>query len=461
MATAPVPYDVNASAKAWTDKYTVDRQAALTAQTQIANSRVKSLAQLKTAITSYQDALTAMSKQKTMLAQSATFSNTALGSATASPTAATGTYSFFVESLASTNQISLGGLSGMATPASGSLTLTLGNGSNFSVDLAAADKDNAGGLTPKEIAAAINAEPHNASMITASVITIGGAEKLVLTSGTGGVGGAISLTTSGLAPADAALESALEAVPTQLVPAKDAVIWLGAQGTGAKIEQGSNTFTGIDGVSMTLTKAQAPGDAPFTLSVGVDTAGTTAKVQSFVDAFNKLKGLLDSLTDPGSVEKGTLPGPFAEDSGMHVLRDQMVRTLRENNVGALATFGLTGNRQGLLTLDATKLAATLKVNPSGLDAAIGSNAVGAPSGVIGKLSTFLGQWTKVGTGQLTQRNDSLSKLQASLNKKQLAFEKDYMTMYNKYKMDFTKLNDLKFQMASNTDMFDALFGSKN
>ncbi|WP_317203695.1 flagellar filament capping protein FliD [Janthinobacterium sp.] len=462
-STAPVPYNVDTSAKAWTDKYSVDRQTLITNQTATATARAKGLTSLKAAITAYQSSLSAMSVKKTVLAQAATFDNPSLGSATAGPTAVPGNYSFFVDHLATTNQVSISGLTGAATPAAGTGTLSIKVGSQvpFTVDLQAADTDGAAGLTAKEIAAAINAAPHDSSKVTASVINIGGSEQLVLTSGTSGAAGNISLSAPDLqAGHDDALIAALGA-PQQVVPAQDALIWLGAKGTGIAINQSSNTFTGITGVSMTFTKAQAATDPLLNVTVGLDATGTTANAQGFVDSYNKLKSLLDTLTDPGDPQKGTAPGPYYGDSGMRVLGEQMVRTLRESSVGSLSTYGITSNRDGVLTLNAAKLTSALARNPAGLDTAIGSNLTGASSGVVGKLDQYLKLWTSAGTGQLAQREASMSKLQTSLDKKQADFESDYVAMFNKYKMQFTQLNILQSQMAQNTDLFDALFGNKN
>ena len=143
---------------------------------------------------------------------------------------------------------------------------------------------------------------------------------------------------------------------------------------------------------------------------------------------------------------------------MRVLRDQLVRTLRETATGALATFGITAQRNGTLALDTTKLAAAVKANPTGLDKAIGNNSGGAPSGIAGKLDKFVEIWT-ASNGQLAQRETSVTKLQKTLTERQAKFETDYTTMYNRYKAQFTQLQALQARMAQTTDMFDALFGS--
>ena len=456
-------YDPTASAQALTDKYTADLQARITAQTKAATATSAGLTNMKMALTSFTSSLLSLTGSKTMVAQGATFSNTTVGSATATASAAAGTYSLFVEKVATSNQISLGGIGGSAVPASGdgTLKIKLANNTDFTVDLSQANTDIDPTLSAKEIAAAINAEPKNNSRVTASVITIGGIAQLVLTSNVSGEEGALSIDASAMADGD--LKNSLAATPKQLVKAEDAIIWVGGKpadpsDTSNRVKQSSNTFSNIDGVKMTFTKAQADGDAPITLTVALDTSATTSNAQSFVDAYNKLKAVLDGLTDPGDPSSGKAAGTFSTDSGVRVLRDQLVRTLRETATGALATFGITAQRNGTLALDSTKLAAAVKANPTGLDKAIGNNSGSAPSGIAGKLDKFVEIWTS-SNGQLAQRETSVAKLQKTLEERQTKFETDYTTMYNRYKAQFTELQILQERMAQTTNMFDALFGN--
>lgn len=456
-------YDPTASAQALTDKYTADLQTRITEQTKAATATSAALTNLKMAMTSFTSSLLALTGTKPLLVQGATFSSTAVGSATATATAAAGTYSLFVEKVATSNQVSLGGIGGSAIPASGdgNLKIKLANNTDFTVDLSKANSDADQTLSATEIAAAINAEPNNNARVTASVITIGGVAQLVLTSTISGEEGAISVDASAMADGD--LKTALGAAPKQLVAAQDAIIWIGGKpadpsDTSNRVKQSSNTFSNIDGVKMTFTKAQADGDTPITLTVALDTSATATNAQSFVDAYNKLKTVLDGLTDPGDPSSGKAAGTFSTDSGVRVLRDQLVRTLRETATGALATFGITAQRNGSLALDTVKLAAAVKANPTGLDKAIGNNSGGAPSGIAGKLDKYVELWTS-STGQLAQRETSVAKLQKTLTERQAKFETDYTTMYNRYKAQFTELQILQERMAQTTDMFDALFGN--
>nr|WP_314607593.1 flagellar filament capping protein FliD [uncultured Janthinobacterium sp.] len=453
-------YDPTASAQALTDKYTADLQARITAQTKAATATSGGLTNLKMALTTFSSSLLGLTNGKTLLTQSAALSNTALGSATASATAGPGTYSLFVEQVATNHQVSFGNLGDTPLAEAGTLKIKVGTG-DFTVDLSKANSNSDQLLSVKEIAAAINAEPKNNSRVTASVITIAGVAQLVLTSNVSGKDGELGFDTSALG--GGALETAMTPAPKELVAARNAIVWVGdrpadGQDNGSRIEQSSNTFSNIDGVKMTFTKAQAIGDAPMTLTVVLDTAATTTNAQSFVTAYNKLKAVLDGLTDPGDPSSGKGAGVFSTDSGVRVLRDQLVRTLRETASASLATFGITAQRNGTLALDTTKFEAAMKVNPAGLDKAIGNYSSNTPSGIAGKLNKFVDSWTST-NGVLTQRETSVSKLQKSLDERQTKFEADYTAMYNRYKAQFTQLQGLQARMSQTTDMFDALFGS--
>ena len=81
MATIGNTYDPPATASALATKYTAGSQTILTAQTKQASAAGAALTSLRTAISSYQTSLMSLTASKTMLSQSATFSNTAIGTA--------------------------------------------------------------------------------------------------------------------------------------------------------------------------------------------------------------------------------------------------------------------------------------------------------------------------------------------------------------------------------------------
>jgi flagellar hook-associated protein 2 len=447
MAGITNTYDPTSTAQALAEAFTSGRQTILTRQTTQATATEKGLSTLGTALSTFQSSLATLTGlNKTISANSAVFSDTSFASATATATATPGTYSFFVEQVASAHKVSYGGMTDFA--GGGSLTLSAG-GTPFTIDLSTKAT-----WTVRDLATAINGATGNSS-VSAAVVTTGTTSELVLTSKSTGLANKITLSTTG---ASAALTTKLGATPNQLAPALDAVVRVGSS-TGTAITQPGNTFNVIDGVTMTVSKAQTAGSAPVTLTVASDASKTTANAQAFVDAYNKLKSAIDGLVSPGDPESGGAAGAFAGDSGVRALRDRLVNLLRNTGTASLANFGITANRQGTLSLDSARLTKALAANPTGLDTLIGSSAATAPSGIAGQLDSYLKIWTNSTNGQIGTRKDAVNKLQDELADRQTALDKQFDSAYARYLKQFTQLQSVQSNMSYNTSLFDALFSS--
>ena len=259
--------DPTSMAQSLATAYTQAAQTQLTTETNNAQSTSTALTQLQTALSTFSSALDTLSAKQGVAQYSAGFSDSTVGSATATAGAQPGSYSFFVEQIATANQVSFANLPAVPVAQGGPVVVKLADGSSFNVDLAAADQNGDGTLSQAEIARAINLATDNQGKVTAMVMSVGGQTQLVLSAGSTGASSAISLDLSGL-PAGA-LKDSLSA-PKQLVAAQDAVVWLGDQGTGTRIQQASNTVTAIPGVTMNFTHAQASGSSPVTLTVSSD-----------------------------------------------------------------------------------------------------------------------------------------------------------------------------------------------
>jgi flagellar hook-associated protein 2 len=426
------------------------------------------LTQLGSAISAFQTSLASLAGLgKSVLAQSATVSDSTVATATAKSSAADGSYSLFVQSLATAGQVSYNNLSDGATPG-GTLTVKLANEStststaSFDVDLSSvADTDHDGKLSIREVAAAINSASGNTGLVSAGVVTIptstGTDTRLVLTSKNTGVANTISLDASGVT-GDATLQSGL-GNRTIVTAAQDATVLLGGK-TGTPITQGSNTFTNIDGVSFTISRAQSSTENPFTLTVANDSSATTANAQAFVDAYNKLKSTIDKMLDPGDPTSNKAAGAFAADSGVKALQSQLVNLLRPSVGGlSLASYGITATRDGTLQLDSTRLAKQLAANPDGLDQLMGSASAGSSTGVLGGLNTYLTLWSDSATGQIRVRTDANTKLQSDLSKRQDDLNAKYDAAYQRYLKQFTALQTLQATMNNNVSIFNAVFGT--
>ena len=457
MAISSPTYDPATTAAALAENYIARRQDVQATQSKKAQAAAKALNELKGAIATYQASLFTMATSTSILSRTAKFSDETFGSASATAAANAGSYSFFVERLATASQVAFSAIPNAASN-SGSLGISLNGTPSFTVDLNAADTDGLAGMTTRELAMAINGAPDNKGKVSASVVNINGVSELVLTSLSTGAAGTITLDASGVT--DAPLKAALDPANARtLVPAQDAVIRLGAE-NGTAIQQASNTFTNIEGVSMTFTKAHAPGAAPVTITVAADNSATTANVQKFITDYNRLKATIDAMVAPGKPAENKAAGVFADDGGIRVLQNRLVSILRQAGTGSLAAYGITAARDGSLMLDATRLTKQLAVDPNGLDKLIGKASATAPSGIAGNLDSYLKQWTSASNGQIKQRLESNDKLLVRLDQRQEEIDQQFNGAYARYLRQFTMLQNLQSQMDSSSSMLDALFGNK-
>lgn len=450
MATS---FDPTSTATSLATAYTAPAQALLDAQSKAAQAASTGLTQLQSALSTFKTALAALSSKpgQSVTQYSATPSDTSYMTATAASGAQPTSTPLFVEQLATTNQVAFQDLP--AVPAGpGSMSIQLANGTSFNVDLASADADGDGTLSQTEIARAINtAASGNA---TAMVVTVGGATQLMLTSGVSGAGGKLTIDTSGLSgPLKTALDDTSKR--KELVGAQDAVVWLGAQGTGVRLQQSSNTVTAIQGVTITLKKAQTTGDSPVTLAVARDDSATTTKLQNFIDAYNTLEKTLDSLTQVG--KEGAANGAFASDAGVRAMRDRIGNLLRADYGGSnLRTLGVSIARDGSLSLDSAKLSKALAATPDALDKVMGSTALSGSSGVLGALDKLADGWTNSASGQIKQRQTTVQSQQKSITDRQTRLTDQYNQAYQRYLQQFTQLQNLQSQLSGTSSMFDAV-----
>lgn len=443
-------FDPVSTAQQLATAYTKATQDQITARTKSTQATSTALTSLKNALSTFDTALSGLSSTKGLRQFSATFSNTNIGTATASAKAQAGTYTFHVERLASAHQVVFEDLPAVPVAMGGPLAVQLADGSSFNVNLVAADSNSDGSISQSEIARAINQANGNQGKVTASVVTVSGQTQLVLSAGQTGADGAITLDTSGL-PAGA-LKDALDA-GRELVAAQDAIVWLGGQG-GVKLQQASNTFTAIEGVSITFTRTMAASDTPVSLAVAADGAGTASNVQKFVDAYNALKKTLDDLTKTGNAEAGTSSAAFASDAGVRSLRSRLNTILRQDFGGlSLMELGVKADRNGSLSLDKTKLEKALATDPEALDKVFGSASLTASSGLLGAMDQYLDVWLKSGSGQIATRQNSVQTIQKNLQARQFRLDAQYDNFYERYLKQFTQLQALQAQMNQTSGLF--------
>nr|MBF0683074.1 flagellar filament capping protein FliD [Pseudomonas sp.] len=392
------------------------------------------LGSLRSSLTTFKSAITKLNSSTTsMLTNSATMSQEGYATATVGTSAQAGSYDFFVKQLASKDQLALQGLKDENLTGAGTLTIGQG-GASFEVKLT-------GITTLDDLAKAINSAADNKG-VQATLVRSEGSVNLVLTSEETGANKAISLSAAG----NAAVEAAV-ATPVRLSSAADAEVYLGRDANGIKLTSTSNTFANvIDGVSMTFTKAHAAGEA-LTIDIAQDKAGTKAKAQTFIDAFNTLMGSFDSLTASGgeSAKRGTLAG----DSSIRSIESRLNGLLRTDFGGtSLINFGISADRSGKLTIDTARFEAAVANDPEGFEALFTGK-----DNLLDSIDKTVASYTSSTNGMLKNRMDTLDMSLRRIDEQFENLQQQYDTHYSRYLKQFTTMMQTMQSMEQTSGMF--------
>ena len=148
---------------------------------------------------------------------------------------------------------------------------------------------------------------------------------------------------------------------------------------GIALTRSSNTitdlFTGYN-VNLLASTTINGTDTPANLTGSVDTSAATTNLQSFVNAVNDARTLLNTKTFRGSASKDA--GELSDDPVVKSVQKQL-NSLTSNELtgfGAngvyLSNLGVRTEKDGLLSLNTTVLENELKNNPTSLDAIFNS-----------------------------------------------------------------------------------------
>jgi flagellar hook-associated protein 2 len=369
--------------------------------------------------------------------RTAASSNEDVFKATATSSAASGTYSVEVTSLATAHKLSSSAFAGGATSVVGTGTLSIGVGSqSFSLQIDATNNTLAG------IRDAINASADNKGVQATIVQAVDGA-RIVLTSRSTGAANALKITAAG---GDGGL-SALVYDPgtttnlTESQPAKDAELKV----EGFTVHSASNTVTGaIDGITINLASA-APG-VVNSLVISNDTATSKTRVQQFVSDFNNLATVIRQLRkyDPATKSAGPLLGDSMLRSIESNIRSSVSSTVSGTVAGvdSLAAIGIRTAADGTLTVDDTKLSAALSSNFDAVGQLFGGST-GVAARLYSSLDSYLGA-----NATLTARTDSLQSRKRAMTGEFDAIDRRMADVERRYRAQFSALDGLLASMQT-------------
>jgi len=305
-------------------------------------TQVSAYGTLRSALASFQDSASALASTDSFNFFSATSGDEAAYSVTADNTAAAGSYSINVDSLAAAHKLGSDPIASSSTligTAGDQMTITIGTES-FTLDI--------GARSLSSIQDLINEATDNVGVTAGIVQESDTSVHLVLTSENTGLANQISVafTDSGDNPITDPLGM------TQIQPAADAQITIDNTYT---VSRSSNTISdAIEGVTFEL---QAVSTSVSQMSISRDSSAISSAVSGLVDSYNSL------LSSFSELRNGGLTG----DSTLRLIENQ-IRSVMGSKAGVDGVFnyasqvGITFQKDGTLSFDSAELSSALETD---------------------------------------------------------------------------------------------------
>lgn len=411
------------------------------------------LSSLQTSLNSLKTSLYDFTKYNgTVEKAAATLSSEDYLSVSASENAANADLDIFVKQTASVQQFAfdLEGLSDPQTsiePQTGAMSITRTNAAGeqeeiYKIDIAQLSTDLGREATYQDLVNEINSVAGDD--VTANLVSTNGELKLLVSSNETGSENAFGISfDDGTGGTHSAFGEALT-----LKEAQDAIIFLGGEG-GLELTNSSNTFTDlVNGVDVTIIKAQASGTDTTNVTVGADVDSSVEALQEFITKFNETISKLNELTSTSSSEDGTR-GVLASDSTARGIKSMLTSTLRgEFDGNYLFQLGIEVDRDGKLSLDTDVFEDAFSSSDIDIDAMLtGEN------GAFKVLESTINTYSNSATGTLSSRIESLDMLKSNINDKLDALDLKYEKAYNRYLRQFTAMNEAVYAMESALSSF--------
>ena len=389
-------------------------------------AQISAFGQLTSALSSLDSTIKRFDGEGALPGRKATVAADAGYTASAGATARLGSYSISVERLATAHRLQSAPLAKDAQLGYGRISLQAGNGAAVDIDIA----ESKGTLA--DIRDAINAKSADKGF-TATIVHGDAGDVLMLSATKTGIAGKLTVTTSGGDGGLGALAST-GGTMTESVAANDAKVII----DGVVRTSSSNTITdGLDGVSLTLTKA-SPGTT-FSLDIANDASTLKAALLTLISTYNTTMTQMRSLGQAGT--DGKTAGTLVGDSMPRNIT-QSLRAMVSGSYGDLSKLGFKTAVDGSLSLDGAKFDAVIAADPNAISKIFGSEAP------LGKQMRSLTA-NYVGTDNaISSRTDSLNKKLKDLTRQRDNYEVRIEKLTAQYRTQFTALDSLLGKLSS-------------
>lgn len=423
----------------------------------LVDTKISAMGEIKSLVSTLADTASKLTSLTGWNAVTAASSDSTSVSATAVGGTLPTSFAVEVVSLAKTQSTASPALSSTAAVGAGTLTIEMGKwtgtagAGTFTANTPASSVSLTftGAETVADIASAINGA---GSGVTASVLTEGTTQRLMLRSKTTGEVGGFNVTVAeaggGAANTDTTGLSNLvsnNVYATATQTGADA----SAKVNGIAVTSSSNTFaTTVAGVTF---KAEKVTTSAVDITVTKDNTAVQANVDAFVKAYNAINESLNDATKYDAATK--VSGLFQGDSTTVGLQNMLRAAIQTVTTGSsvfqrLTDVGITQARGGNLSVDSTKFTAAMTSNMDELTKMFRSTTGGSGDGIAVKLKTLT--TNLLSTDGFFKSKDTAYKLnlkrntkdQASVTTKVNAFEARLTTRYNALDRQMSTLNAL-------------------
>lgn len=411
-------------------------------------AKLSAFGQVKGSLSALQTAASALKDAAKFSATRATVGADAGFAASTGSTAVAGSYSVQVEQLAKTQRVASTAATSFApvagsteTPTTleirfgkmidGSFTPGESVDGSFSAGAGNAKVLQFTGTSIEDLRDAINKGDLG---VNANIIDNGTAKQLVITGKNSGAEQAFSIGgTVGLSYNPEVAGTPADSV-YRLQDSQDSRINI----DGITVTRGSNTVSAaIEGVTLTLSKETT---AAAALTVNEDFSGARGAIDAFVKAYNDSQATLKNLTayNPETRTASLLTGDSTARSIQSQVRNLVGGALGGlGNTARLADIGVTFDKDGKLTVDASKLDAALK-DPK-RDVAAFFTGSGEVKGLAATVADGLKNYID-SDGLLAGRTEGLNSSIKLIGKQREAFELRLQGIEKRYLTQFTALD---------------------
>ena len=448
------------------DNLTTAEKASLTpisTQQTAYTAKLSAYATLKSSLSTFQTANTALNSADLFTATSATSSSSAF-SATTSGTVVAGKYTISVTQLAqaqtltSAVQTSNTTALGDSSASSRTLSIALKDGTSKDITLTS-DQTSLTGMRD-----AINSADAG---VSATIIKVGdGSYRLSLTSSETGSDNAVSSikvtgddTLQGIVGYDSTASSN---AMTESVTAQNAKLTV----NNVEIENSSNTISdALEGITLNLNDTTSGNQ---TLTITKDTSKAESAIKTWTDAYNTLLDQFNTLTkytavDVGADSQDSSNGALVGDSTLRTIQTQLKSMLTNaqssSTYKTLAQIGITTDpTTGSLELDSDKLETALSSDADGVKEMIVGD--GKTTGITTTIATNLTGWLS-STGIVQAATDGVSKTLNQLTDQYNEMSTRIDNMVARYKTQFTALDVLMSSLNQTSSYLTQQFESSS